>query len=74
MLVEYVKSISQWLKHIVDNVSLQLVDRKKDRLQENLRVQDNLEKAKMARRPIIRYIQVGSGQGAPGVLNVVLTW
>lgn len=39
-------------------IVLQLVDRKKDRLQENLRVQDNLEKAKMARRPIIRYIQV----------------
>lgn len=40
---------------------VQLVDRKKDRLQENLRVQDNLEKAKMARRPIIRYIQVSRG-------------
>ncbi|KAJ9093564.1 hypothetical protein QFC19_008291 [Naganishia cerealis] len=44
------------------------VDRQKDRLQENLRVQDNLEKAKIARRPIIRYIQLVTDEEYVGTL------
>ncbi|KAJ9100681.1 hypothetical protein QFC21_003726 [Naganishia friedmannii] len=45
-----------------------LVDREKERLQENLKVQDNLEKAKIARRPIIRFIQLVNDEEYVGTL------